>query len=146
MKKVSLVAVIISIFIAGCGTTAYVTPESARTPEGAKPQAPPITFSVSPNAKHINQAGLTLIENFEGWSSCPYWDSYGRVYTRGYGETEGINGASPCISRAFGQSHLQGLVESRYEWSIRALGYPFSQNAWNALSSFVWNLGGGIFT
>lgn len=93
---------------------------------------------------HISTAGLRLIEGFEGWSAAPYWDSYGRVWTRGYGETEGIGPHSPILTRAQGQANLQRLVETRYEYAIRNLGVPFSQNQWDALCSFVWNLGPGI--
>src|ERR1039458_2619174 len=54
-----------------------VPPESARTPEGARPKAPPplrltVPYSVQP--KHIDGTGLRLIEGFEGFESCPYWD------------------------------------------------------------------------
>jgi len=93
---------------------------------------------------HISQAGLTLIEGFEGFSSRSYWDPYGRVWTRGYGETEGIGPGSPLISRAEGQARLKHLVETRYEPAIRALNVELNQNQWDALCSFVWNLGPGI--
>lgn len=94
---------------------------------------------------HISTNGLHLIEQFEGWSSCPYWDPYGRVYTRGFGETEGITANSRCISRAEGEANLKRLVEERYEWALNELGVPLGQNQWDALCSFVWNLGAGIF-
>ncbi len=94
---------------------------------------------------HISTAGLRLIENFEGWSSVPYWDSYGRVWTRGYGETEGIGPHSPWLTRAQGEANLQRLVETRYEYAIRNLSVALNQNQWDALCSFVWNLGAGIF-
>jgi lysozyme len=95
---------------------------------------------------HISSRGLALIESFEGFSSAPYWDSYGRVWTRGYGETEGIGPDSPHLSRAEATTNLKRLVEDRYEWAIRELGVEFSQDQWDALCSFVWNLGAGIFT
>lgn len=94
---------------------------------------------------HVSSAGLRLIEGFEGWSSAPYWDSYGGVWTRGYGETEGIGPHSPWLSRAQGEANLKRLVETRYEWAIRQLGVELNQNQWDALCSFVWNLGAGIF-
>jgi lysozyme len=94
---------------------------------------------------HISSAGLRLIEGFEGWSSAPYWDSYGGVWTRGYGETEGIGPHSPWLSRAQGEANLKRLVETRYEWAINRLGVPLNQNQFDALCSFVWNLGAGIF-
>src|ERR1019366_8176203 len=55
----------------------------------------------------ISNKGINLIANFEGFSSCPYWDSYGSVWTRGYGEAGGrISGNSPCITRQQGQVNL----------------------------------------
>ena len=95
---------------------------------------------------HVSQRGLALIEGFEGWSAAPYWDSYGGVWTRGYGETEGITGSSPALTRAQGEANLRRRLELYYEPAIRALGAPFNQNQWDALCSFVWNLGAGIFT
>jgi GH24 family phage-related lysozyme (muramidase) len=95
---------------------------------------------------HISANGLRLIESFEGFSSAPYWDPYGHVWTRGYGETEGIGQHSRRISRGEAQARLQRLIEDRYEPAIRALGTIDSQNRWDALCSFVWNLGAGIFT
>jgi GH24 family phage-related lysozyme (muramidase) len=95
---------------------------------------------------HISDAGVALIAEFEGFSSTPYWDPYGRVWTRGYGETEGIGPGSPAISERHGRERLRRLIEQRYEWAIRQLGVELNQNQWDALCSFVWNLGAGIFT
>ncbi|MGH2878959.1 MAG: glycoside hydrolase family protein [Solirubrobacteraceae bacterium] len=161
MKSRCLAALAVALLagpVSGCGGTPikhpapapYVAPESARTPDGAKPVAAPALFAprgslLGIGARHISTRGLHLIEGFEGWSSCPYWDSYGGVWTRGYGETEGISGGSACISRAQGELKLRLLVEARYEWALRGLGVSLNQNQWDALCSFVWNLGAGIF-
>jgi lysozyme len=95
---------------------------------------------------HVSDAGLRLIEEFEGFSGTPYWDPYGRVWTRGYGETEGIRQGSPRISREQAQARLRALVQDRYEPSIHQLGVELNQNQFDALCSFSWNLGAGIFT
>lgn len=95
---------------------------------------------------HVSEAGLRLIEQFEGFSSRPYWDPYGRVWTRGYGETEGITGTSPPVSAHQAQDNLRRLIEDHYEYAIRDLHVDLNQNQWDALCSFVWNLGPGIFT
>src|SRR5438046_2159411 len=94
----------------------------------------------------ISQNGLHLIEGFEGFSSTPYWDRYGGVWTRGYGETEGIGPKSKYISRAAGEANLHRLIERNYEGAIRNLHIPLNQNQWDALASFVWNLGPGILS
>lgn len=95
---------------------------------------------------HVSSRGLALIEGFEGFSSTPYWDPFGGVWTRGFGETEGIGRHSPAISRQQGTANLRHRLERFYEPSIRALGVAFNQNQWDALCSFAWNLGAGIFT
>ena len=77
---------------------------------------------------HISDRGVRLIAGFEGWSSTPYWDAYGRVWTRGFGETEGITQHSPAISYQDGLSRLRHLIEARYEWAIRGLNVPLNQN------------------
>lgn len=159
-----LVVPALAIVIAGCGhltkappvqrtvsicgalhTTAPCLPESSVTPTGAKYASPP--YGVSFNNKshtHIDSVGLHLIEQFEGFLSCPYWDTYGHVWTRGFGETEGISPGSKCISRAQAEARLQYIVETRYEWAINAINDPFNQNQRDSLDSTLWNLGAGI--
>ena len=92
----------------------------------------------------ISDNGVRFIAGFEGFSSTPYWDSYGRVWTRGFGETEGISQHSPAISREQGERRLRALIEQRYQWAVNEL-HPSTQNAYDALCSFAWNLGAGIF-
>lgn len=93
---------------------------------------------------HISEKGLHLIEQFEGFVSHPYWDAYGKVWTRGYGETEGIHVGSPSISQAEAQARLKQLVEERYEPALREIpGLDENQNAWDGVCSFVWNVGTG---
>jgi lysozyme len=93
---------------------------------------------------HISTNGLHLIEGFEGWSSGPYWDSYGGVWTRGYGETEGIGANSPHISQSYGEQNLRYRIERFYEWALNGLHVGLNQNQWDALCSFIWNLGPGV--
>jgi GH24 family phage-related lysozyme (muramidase) len=95
---------------------------------------------------HVSPAGLRLIEGFEGFSSTPYWDPYGAVWTRGFGETEGISASSAAISYAQASARLRALIEARYEPAVNLLGVELNQNQFDALCSFVWNLGTGIFT
>jgi lysozyme len=91
----------------------------------------------------ISDNGLKLIENFEGFISCPYWDVYGRVYTRGFGETGGITANSHCVTRQEAQENLRGLVDNEYGAAVNRLGVPLNQNQFDALCSFVYNLGPG---
>ncbi len=90
----------------------------------------------------ISENGLRLIERFEGFSSRPYFDPFGRVYTRGYGETEGITASSPPITQSEAQANLQRLIDERYAPAVRALG-DLNRNEFDGLCSFVWNVGTG---
>lgn len=157
MRRLALLLLPLLLVVVGCGPSSPPThpvaaiPESARTPEGplnpspAKPLAPPVSLPrVTLSEKHIDIAGLHLLEGFEGFVSCPYRDVTG-VWTRGYGQTHNIGPRSPCISRGVAQAELRVSVESEYEWAIRALDVPFDQNEWNGLASFTYNLGAGIF-
>lgn len=91
---------------------------------------------------NITTDGLKLIEQFEGWSSCPYYDSYGKVWTRGFGNTNGIGPESKCITRAEGEAELARLVDEQYAPAVRAIP-GLNQNQFDALCSFVYNCGGG---
>jgi lysozyme len=93
----------------------------------------------------ISENGLRLIERFEGFVSHPYWDPYGRVWTRGYGETEGITADSPSISQGEAQRRLARLVDERYAPAVREIA-GLNQNQFDALCSFVWNVGPGAIS
>jgi lysozyme len=91
----------------------------------------------------INQAGLYLIENYEGYSSVAYYDSVG-VKTIGYGTTAAVvNPVPDTCTRMQAQAWLVDSLARTYEPAIRATGCPLNQNEFNALCSFVYNLGPG---
>ena len=92
----------------------------------------------------VGPAGFALIAREEGFVGHPYFDSAGGVWTRGFGETEGIGPHSPTITEAQGLQNLRRIFEQRYEWAIRGLGVDLNQNQWDSLASTVWNLGAGI--
>jgi len=85
------------------------------------------------------------VADFEGFSSCPYWDPYGRVVTRGYGETDfhDIFGGR-CITRSYGLANLRRLLNQNYVYPIRQIGGHFNQNQIDAMASASYNLGRGI--
>lgn len=154
MKRLLLFVLLLLLALAGCGggTKAnFVAPESARTPDGARPLSltvsPPLTLASG--EKTINAAGLNLVGGLEGFSPCPYRDVVG-VWTIGYGVTSGsgifVGPHTRCESRATGLAQLATLVRTRYEPAVHAVSSTFGQNAVNALDSFDYNLGAGIFT
>jgi lysozyme len=166
MRSTSFAALLCAALLVGCGAGApasprpqpphptqtavvYHPPQSAITPEGAKPVPPLTGVGVFPGETHINAAGMNLIGGFEGFSSCPYQDVVG-VWTIGYGVTSGsgfhVGPFTPCESRTTGLAQLKSLILRDYEPAVHAVSSTFGQNATNALDSFDYNLGAGIFT
>lgn len=147
----------LTVFVAGCGSMSKPVPvghpplESSITPEGARPEAPPTLRLQAPYGvvpKHIDDAGLALIERFENVYKARYcveYDAYGHTYDIGFGEAF-INPNRACESFAQAQANLRYQVETNYEWAVRALGINYDQHEWDALCSFTYNLGAGIWT
>jgi lysozyme len=94
--------------------------------------------------QHTSQVGLDLITSFEGFRSQPYQDSVG-VWTIGYGHTSGVGPNSKPITLAQARALLQAELKARYEPYVNALNLPLNQNQFDALVSFVYNLGPGYF-
>ena len=90
---------------------------------------------------HCSQKGLKLIESFEGYMPRAVWDQWGKCWTVGYGETEGVHQGS-TMTRAQAEADLQKRLTREYEPAINALG-ALNQNQYDALCSFIWNLGPG---
>lgn len=93
----------------------------------------------------ISETGLNLIESFEGYSFKAYWDPWGKIWTVGYGETEGVN-QNTTQTRAQAEADLHSRLQREYEPAINALGVQLNQNQYDALCSFIWNLGPGSMT
>jgi GH24 family phage-related lysozyme (muramidase) len=88
----------------------------------------------------INNAGLKLIESFEGLRLTSYQDSVG-VWTIGDGHTKGV---------AHGQTITQPQAETSRqpdlavaEAPVNALGLTLTDNQFATLVSFTFNLGAG---
>jgi lysozyme len=87
-----------------------------------------------------NQAGVQLIESFEGLRLNSYQDSVG-VWTIGYGHTLGVK-AGQTITQQQAQAFLQqdlGVAEA----AVNRLGLTLTDNQFAALVSFTFNLGAG---
>ena len=83
--------------------------------------------------------GISLIKSFEGLRLKSYQDSVG-VWTIGYGATRGI-----CPGMTITNEQAERMLMNdiaRFEPELDRLAkVPLSQNQWNALMSFVYNLG-----
>lgn len=92
----------------------------------------------------ISPAGVNLIKEFEGFSARPYQDSVG-VWTIGYGHTEGVGPHSPHLTEGAASRLLAADLNKKYAPYVDALAISFNQHQFDALVSFVYNVGpGGI--
>ena len=95
----------------------------------------------------ISPAGLDLIKQFEGLRLKPYLDSVG-VPTIGWGTIRYPNGSivginDRVITEAEAESFLQNDVK-RFELDVDAMATDvLTQNQFDALVSFTYNLGAG---
>lgn len=121
------------------------TPEATQSLAERQPRigTPPMPGSfTAPEVQQIDQTGLNLIEFFEGLLLEATWDPFGHVWTIGYGETSGIH-QGQVWTQAQAQSDLVTRLANDYEPAVRALGVPLNQHQFDALCSFVWNVGPG---
>jgi lysozyme len=92
-----------------------------------------------------SDAGIALITGFEGGQSSdglfrPYRDAVG-VWTIGYGHTAGVGPNSKPLTKAEALNLFRHDLRVHYEPYINALGLPLTQNRFDSLVSFVYNLG-----
>lgn len=90
----------------------------------------------------ISTTGAHLIESFEGFVPHPYKDVVG-VFTIGYGSTKNVNASTPVVTRAQAERRMMAEIDASYGEAINALGLPLNQNQFDALTSFVYNVGTG---
>ena len=96
--------------------------------------------------RRLSATGAALIANFEGFRSCPYRDAVG-VWTIGYGSTKGVGPGTKCLSRQEALARMKREVNQTYGAAVNRLPVDLNQNQFDALTSFVYNVGtGGIGT
>jgi len=92
----------------------------------------------------ISEYGLDLIKHFEGLELEAYQCAAG-VWTIGYGHTKGVQPGDQ-----WSESHANHMLEvelEEYENYVNtAVTVPLSQNQFDALVSWVYNLGNGNLT
>ena len=89
----------------------------------------------------ISADGLEFIKQSEGCKLAAYQDSVG-VWTIGYGHTRGIRGADTCTPEDAVQ-WLKDDLQAVYEAIESMVTVDLSQGQFDALCSFVFNLGAG---
>ena len=90
-----------------------------------------------------NNAGLKLIESFEGLRLTAYQDSVG-IWTIGYGHTKGVK-QGQTITQQQAEAFLQQDLAVA-EAAVNRLVLTLSDNQFAALVSFTFNLGAGNLT
>lgn len=76
----------------------------------------------------------------------PYWDKYGKVWTRGYGRTYGIAENSPAITNNEAKQELRaGLSNYGKKCLLLALVMKDKAACLAAVTSWAWNCGVGAF-
>ncbi len=92
---------------------------------------------------HISKNGLRLIEEFEGFVDHQYNDGTG-VMTIGYGTTEAdVKPLPQHMTQQEAERFLAARLRDKYEPAVNGLGARINQNQFDALVSFVYNLGPG---
>jgi lysozyme len=94
-------------------------------------------------SRQASQAGIDLIKSFESLRLVAYQDEVG-VWTIGYGSTWGVIPGT-AITQAQADSRLASDVEVASSCVDRKCG-PLTQNQFDALTSFTFNVGGGAFS
>ena len=91
----------------------------------------------------ISDSGVHMIASFEGCRLKAYWDKTGKVWTIGYGHTEGVKEGDAITDE-------QAIAFLKYdcrkaENSVNKYNYIYkwNQNEFDALVSFTFNCGGG---
>jgi GH24 family phage-related lysozyme (muramidase) len=90
----------------------------------------------------LSDAGAHLIESYEGFVPHPYRDAVG-VWTIGYGSTRGVGPRTPNVTPKAAHERLIREVDADYGAAVDALRLPLNQHQFDALVSFVYNVGTG---
>jgi lysozyme len=110
----------------------------ARKPMPRRPRRPRA-------ARRVSARGVDMVATFEGFRSYVYRDAVG-VETIGFGETDRAIIAryrATGIGRTAALRLLRTRLNRDYAPAVRALGLPLTQNQYDALCSFVYNVGPG---
>jgi lysozyme len=89
----------------------------------------------------LSEAGALRIANYEGFVDRPYWDV--DHYSIGFGTRARSKSEGP-ISRIEAAARLRKVVDGTFGVAVRKLRLPLNQNQFDALVSFVFNLGPGV--
>lgn len=90
----------------------------------------------------ISDKGINLIKQYEGCKLFAYRDSVG-VATIGYGHTKGVRMGQAITQKQADEFLREDIMEA--EKVLNNMGINFTQNQFDALCSWIFNLGTGNF-
>ena len=91
----------------------------------------------------INDAGLTLVKEYEGFRAVAYEDT-SNIWTLGYGHTSSVREGDTC-TQAEAEVWLEADLGAAEAAVSRLVTVPLTDNQFSALVSFVFNEGQGQF-
>lgn len=91
----------------------------------------------------INEAGINIIKFYEGWSATPYICPAGYL-TIGWGHMILKNEKFTSITKEEGTQILINDLRTAENAVARLIKVPITLNQYSALTSFTFNLGGGV--
>lgn len=90
----------------------------------------------------LSKHGAEFIAGFEGFRSAAYWDPWGDVWTIGYGHTSGVQ-SGQRVTKEKALKLLQADAANAATAVRDLVHVKLNQNQFDALVSFVFNLGAG---
>lgn len=94
----------------------------------------------------ISHLGVSFIKGFEGYSSTPYQDVAG-IWTWGYGHARRLGEDLPAsVTREEAEAQLEMDIIPAEKCINQVVKVPINQNQFDALCSFVYNVGGAAFS
>lgn len=91
-----------------------------------------------------SERGLALIKEHEGYRDTAYRCPSGE-WTIGFGHTSGVKEGQRCTPMDAGRWLKEDIAAAEREVSFQTQGVPLRQCQYDALVSFVFNLGAGNF-
>ena len=91
-----------------------------------------------------SERGLALIKEHEGYRDTAYRCPAGE-WTIGFGHTSGVKEGQRCTPMDAGRWLKEDIAAAEREVSFQTQGVPLRQCQYDALVSFVYNLGAGNF-
>lgn len=92
---------------------------------------------------NVGEKGINIIKEFEGVRLAAYLDSVG-VPTIGYGHTKGVQMGDTCTEEQANEWLKEDCADAE-DCVNSAVSVPLTQSEFDALVSFVFNLGCGAF-